>query len=165
MDCIRWLGLGSNLVTRTLFEYDEAGVNWLHRFKFSGDVALVHHVREVLKKEREPGVIYVPIPLGNERLSSRRFNQAEVLARAIGKTKCLLSKKEVSSQRELGKVQRRNRPNPFTIHTILACGKIVLVDDVYTTGTTLHQAAFMLRAAGYKQVSAICLFRALNKSK
>lgn len=164
-DCVRWLALGSDLVVRSIYAYDEAGANWLHRFKFSGDVALAGQVATVLKQLREPGAVYVPIPIGKERLLVRRFNQAEVLARLIGPTRQLLSKIEVSSQRELGKGERRRRPNPFAIQAAPTYGKIILVDDVYTTGTTLHQAAYTLKKAGYTEVSAVCLFRALNKSK
>nr|WP_240542794.1 phosphoribosyltransferase family protein [Exiguobacterium qingdaonense] len=164
-DCIRWLALGLDLTVRCLYAYDEAGVEWLHRFKFSGDVVIASSVAQALRRLRSSGVTYVPVPLGEARLRERRFNQAEVLARSIGMTKNYLGKLDVSSQRELGKEERRHRTNPFTVPTSVKCGKIILVDDVYTTGTTLHQAAFSLRQAGATEVSAICLFRALNKSK
>lgn len=164
-DCVRWLALGLDLTVRSIYAYDEVGANWLHRYKFGGDVALAHHVRDVLRAMREPGVVYVPIPLSRERLRTRRFNQAEVLARLIGPMEQALMKAEVSSQRELGKEERRHRENPFAVQQLPRCGKIVLVDDVYTTGTTLHQAALTLRRAGAEQVSAVCLFRTLNKSK
>lgn len=164
-DCVRWLALGLDLTVRSLYLYDEAGVNWLHRYKFGGDVVLANQMRPVLRQLREPDVVYVPIPLSEERLRTRRFNQAEVLARLIGPMERTLVKAEVSSQRELGKEERRHRANPFTVQRLPRCGKIVLVDDVYTTGTTLHQAALTLRRAGAEQVSAVCLFRTLNKSK
>lgn len=164
-DCIRWLALGSDLTVRCLYAYDEAGIEWLHRFKFSGDVVIAASVAPKLRALREPGATYVPVPLSDERHRSRRFNQAEVLAQKIGPTRQLIEKTEVSSQRELGKEERRHRTNPFTVPTSVKCGKIILVDDIYTTGTTLHQAAFSLRQVGATEVSAICLFRALNKSK
>ena len=164
-DCIRWLALGLDLTVHCLYAYDEAGIDWLHRFKFSGDVVIASSVAPALRASRSFGVTYVPIPLSKERLQIRRFNQAEVLARCIGPTRQLLEKMDVSSQRELGKEGRRHRTNPFTVPTSVKCGKIILVDDVYTTGTTLHQAAYSLRQAGASEVSAICLFRALNKSK
>lgn len=164
-DCVRWLALGLDLTVHSLYAYDVPGQCWLHRFKFGGDVALANHVKQALRSMREQGVVYVPIPLGDERLRARRFNQAEVLARMIGPTETILVKSDVSSQRELGKEERRHRLNPFAVQNVPRHEKIVLVDDVYTTGTTLHQAALTLKQAGVLEVSAVCLFRALNKSK
>lgn len=161
-DCRRWLALGLSLHTKTLFYYDRTGAEWMHRFKFFGDAVLFEALKPSLQVLAVPGVMYVPVPLSQERLAERRFNQAEVIARMIGPTRELLFKEETVSQRVFGKTGRRTRANPFRLREQRPSGRVVLVDDVYTTGTTLQQAALTLRNGGWDVVGAICLFRALR---
>ncbi|MGL6101920.1 MAG: ComF family protein, partial [Exiguobacterium acetylicum] len=55
----------------------------MHRFKFLGDTALLEMFTDDLKKVKIKQAVLVPIPLSIERLSDRRFNQAELIARRM----------------------------------------------------------------------------------
>src|SRR5450830_704500 len=101
--------------------------------------------------------LVLPMPLSRQRLQSRGFNQALVLARQLapGKTapRLLLRLKDTPPQSALKRAERLTSvQDAFAVEPLL-CQKIkgarlVLVDDVMTTGATLFAAARVLRAAG-----------------
>lgn len=97
----------------------------------------------------------VPVPLHRRRLASRGYNQAERIARGVSRalgfpvhTSLLRRVRHDSAQAKASEDDRRNRANPFA-----ARGgprrRVILVDDVITTGTTLAQAAKSLIEAGH----------------
>jgi len=161
-DCVRWREKGEQLVTRTLYLYDAAGKDFMHRFKFGGDPVLVEVFRNELKQVRRKVDWIVPIPLSAERIADRRYNQSALIARRIrGRKRDLLSRIDLKASSGLTKAEREGRENPFRPELPCAGKRILLVDDVYTTGTTLHQAASVLRAAGAVEVCALTLFRSV----
>lgn len=110
----------------------------------------------------------LPIPLSGERLSERGYNQSLLLARQLhpGKTNAhlLLRTRHTPSQRTLPRSERlANLVGAFAVdplRTHQAQGKrIVLIDDVMTSGASLHTAARELRRAGAAHISAIVLAR------
>lgn len=102
----------------------------------------------------------VPIPLHRARLVERGFNQSELLARVIAKrlglvvNKGLVRIKNVLPQVELsGPARRKNMTGAFAWRGASLKGRtVLLIDDVATTGTTLNEAARVLRDAGARQV-------------
>lgn len=125
------------------------------------------------------GVVMIPVPLHKKRKAQRGYNQAELLARQINiknerlKTKngLILTQKLIrhkyqkKSQTELsGSARRKNLVNCFSWvgDKNELKGKIVfLVDDVYTTGSTLNECAKILRRdAGVKEVWGLVLAKA-----
>ncbi len=119
----------------------------------------------------------VPIPLHGSRLKQRGFNQAELLidewpmlaknyrvTRSIllnGKN--LIRNRKTKSQTGLGKEKRKlNVKNAFSVSDAseVSGKQILLVDDVYTTGSTAEECAKTLIAAGAKTVSVLTLARA-----
>jgi len=113
--------------------------------------------------------ILIPVPLDKSRIKARGYNQAEELAKELSKVLLipvisdnLIKIKSTKSQMELTKEKReRNLQNAFAIKNPaeLADKKIFLVDDVYTTGSTMQECARVLRDAGAKQVWGIVIAR------
>lgn len=117
----------------------------------------------------------VPMPLHAQRAVKRGFNQSLLLAQALAKTWQSLSSIKVAVRpfllhktRDTGSQENRNRiqrfrsvKNAFMANESVAEKHIVLVDDVMTTGATLHSAAVALKKAGARSVTAITMARAL----
>ena len=126
--------------------------------------------------ERDAGVratlaaadFVLPLPLSNDRLAQRGFNQAAQLARALApakvRTDLLLRLRETAPQTALGRQQRAaNVRGAFGVEPLrireTSGRQLVLVDDVMTSGATLFEAAAALRAAGCAGVSAVVVAR------
>jgi ComF family protein len=116
----------------------------------------------------EQADLVLPMPLSRERLAERGFNQALELARALapGKHRCdlLLRVHHTQAQAELGLAARlRNVKGAFAVDPLRAAEirdrRIVLVDDVMTSGASLFGAAGALRQAGAAHVTALVLAR------
>ena len=113
--------------------------------------------------------VLMPVPSDKKKLKIRGYNQAEELAKELSKvlqipviTDNLIKIKSTKSQMELSKEERGiNLEGAFIIKkpTELAGKRIFLVDDVYTTGSTMEECAKVLRNTGVKQVWGIVLAR------
>jgi len=121
-------------------------------------------------------LLVVPVPLHARKLRQRGFNQSEVIARAALKLKpaggqltlaaeILVRKRETQSQIGLTRHQRReNMRGAFAVANAqpLKDREVLLVDDVFTTGTTASECARVLRRAGAKRVWVATVARTLK---
>lgn len=155
---------------RSLFLFTDAMREILHHFKYSGRVslgrALGRRLREHMLEEGFTGRLAVPVPLHRKRERERGFNQAELLARHLGVTvdrDLLLRRKNTPSQTGLSRSQRAlNLSAAFEVRgTPPEC--VLVVDDVYTTGATLHEIAKTLKRAGAERVEVLTVARVLRQ--
>lgn len=115
------------------------------------------------KKER----VIIPIPLHPKRKRFRGFNQSEILAEEISaflkipvKNNILVRKKYSRPQVGLDKKQRnKNIQDAFGLDSRLEISgqSVILIDDVYTTGSTMNEAAKVLKKGGVKEVIGIVI--------
>lgn len=147
---------------------------WLPRFKFHHDLAagrlLSQLMLEACATAPRPDAL-VPVPLHRARLRSRGYDQALELAKPLACalalplcTDILARTRSTSAQSTLHATQRRaNLAGAFVYAgagTRPLAAHVVLVDDVMTTGATLHAAARALLAAGVARVDAWTCARA-----
>lgn len=143
-------------------------------FKFRQHPGWAHSFAQLLRATPwvEPALdaadMLIPMPLSRQRLQERGYNQARVLAHALDRTKLadgvLLRMLDTPAQRTLPRSERlRAVQHAFAVDPLqvgrLAQRRIVLLDDVMTSGASLHAAARVLRAAGAVHVTALVLAR------
>lgn len=109
----------------------------------------------------------VPVPLSMKRLRERGFNQSLLIARIVSEEKgipmlidILLKKKETPPQTELSAKERlSNLKGAFEVKGNIEGMRILLVDDVMTTGATVTECSKELIKAGAKEVIVLTLAR------
>ena len=160
---------------RAAARYDGVTREALHAFKFRGRRALATPLGDLLVETATgrlpagPPDVLLPVPLHPRRERERGFNQAALLARALGRAWSRPVREDVlvrtvatASQTELDATARRaNVRNAFRIRrpALVAGRHVALVDDVFTTGATLSECARCLREAGAARVGALTLAR------
>jgi len=112
--------------------------------------------------------LLLPLPLSDQRLRERGYNQALLLTRQLNaaktRTDLLLRIQHTPAQHTLKRAQRLSILNhAFAVEPLqlnaLKDRRVVLVDDVMTTGASLYAAARVLKAAGARHVSALVMAR------
>ena len=160
---------------RAVMRYSDASARLVHRFKYSDRMEaapafarwLVRAGGDILAEAD----IVVPVPLHRRRLFSRRFNQSAELSRAVATLSGLAHEPELLMRTRAtrpqvgltGDQRRRNVARAFSVHPgaegQVKDRKVVLVDDVMTTGATVEACSRALLKAGAAEVSVLCLAR------
>lgn len=155
-----------------VWRYTKAMKQSIHRFKYDNKreyadffvEEVIKHYGEWIGSMQVDAVI--PVPLHRSKQRMRGFNQAELIAKGIGKaldlpveTKYVERYRKTKVQNVLNDTERKNNVKKAFKITCndVKLKRILLVDDIYTTGSTIDAIAEVLKTAGAEQVYFCCL--------
>ena len=141
----------------------------IHHLKYADRVSLAKPLGDILKEclqqHEFQGTQIIPVPLHRSRERVRGYNQAELIASRLGlplSTRLLRRRKNTPSQTGLTRNERkRNLAGAFEVKGKIR-GKLIIVDDVYTTGSTMSEIAKTLKKAGAERVEVLTVARVAN---
>ena len=152
---------------RALFVYRGTILKSMYRFKYANRRRYAAFLAEEAAarygdwfKEKEIEVI-VPVPMFRKKKRQRGYNQAELLARELGRqmqipvcTNAVLRIRNTKPQKKLGSRERQdNLKDAFAVSGQWNISQtVLLIDDIYTTGSTIHRIAKLLKKAGVQKV-------------
>lgn len=162
-DCQNWLKRGEEVNHQAIYKYDEAMREYFKMYKFSGHYQLrqifAQEIKKVIKTYKNYTVI--PIPVSSKRLEERGFCQVTAILEwcDIPYTQVFV-KNDSENQSTKNKQDRLETKGTFSI--IKGNNfpmKVLLFDDIYTTGSTINQARHMLRQEGIKEIKSLSIAR------
>lgn len=158
---------GGFLAVAACFPYEKGFRRTLHRLKFQEERALARPLGLLMAEaasslgEELDGVTWVP--MSPQKLRRRGYNQSELLAKAVAKElglpawNLLEQVRETDTQHSLTRAQRAdNVRGAYRAKSATLGKRVLLVDDIVTTGATLRACAQGLYGAGAQKVCAVC---------
>lgn len=146
----------------SFFHYDGPVKKAIKSIKYRGVSDLVKEFVNLAKTPNFSGFVLIPIPLYIKRLRQRGFNQAVALGSCLSipmRTDILYRAKETKPQAEMKRKERLKNMNDVFRADASTHRRVILFDDVFTTGATMRAAASTLKRVGVKQVWAVTMAR------
>lgn len=156
-----------------LFQYESLVRKLILRYKFSNKAYLNHFfANEIAKNEKTKEVLkqydmIIPVPMHKKKMQKRGYNQTELVANELEKSLEIPARKDILSkvvntttQSKLGgKARQTNIQHAFFIQNDIEVEnkKIILLDDIYTTGATSEECSRVLKEAGASEILVLVL--------
>ncbi len=158
---------------RSAFRFEGVAREAVHQLKYNNLRAIAPEMAGLMlpfyRDSGVPGDVLVPVPLHPKRLKERGYNQSGLIARGLGRLTglsvnedCLVRQRNTGSQaRTSNVVERRNNVSGAFIcrNNKLSGQRVILVDDVVTSGATLNACASALKEGGALSVWGITFAR------
>lgn len=155
--------------------------NLIHQLKYGGKAYVADSLSQIMYDRLCAEALpdwpdwIVPVPMHEKKRRKRGYNQAELLAEGISqlsdipRINALMRRKETAAMSGLtGAERRENLKNVFTVCEkqvrIIENRTLLLIDDVYTTGTTADECAAALLSAGAGQVYVLVFASGTDRS-
>lgn len=157
-----------NFHHEALFKYNEVFKQWMMQYKISGDYRLRYtfqqEIRDFFRFFQREKYLICPLPLSQQRFHKRGFNQVSSFLEAAGVpvTALLVKSLHTKPQAEKNRQDRLQMQQPFELNVEpeeIRGSKIILVDDVYTTGRTMFHGASLLLKHEPKEIRSFSLAR------
>lgn len=157
---------------RAAFAYEWPLAPLIHRYKYGSNLALARLFAHCLAARVRTAVdLVIPMPLADERLAERGFNQALEIARGVCRRKglglaadaCRRVRATAPQATLPWKERARNIRGAFVCDADLSGLRVAVVDDVLTTGATLNELARNLRKAGAREIQGWVVARTVKQ--
>ncbi len=157
---------------RAVFCYQGAVRGMLYRYKYAGrrdysEFFAVQAAKRYADWARQRGIeMVLPIPLSKKRKRRRGYNQAEMFAKKFSElaglpfdAKLLVRTRDTLPQKRLSARERKNNlKNAFKMsQSVVNLNKVLLIDDIYTTGSTIDAAVLACMQAGVREIYYLCI--------
>ncbi len=164
----------------SLFRYEDDIVRLVHQLKFAEKITCARtigelflsepHIVKMIEAERPDCLL--PVPLHASRLRQRGFNQSIEIARVLAKKLALpIEYNAIIRQRKTGaqtgldaRQRRKNIKGAFAVKEKLAYRRVLIIDDVVTTGSTVNELARLLKRHKVERVGVLSIARAPIKN-
>lgn len=162
-----------NIKTMHIFRYEGEIRKKIIDYKFHNEPYLYKtFAKIILKNKKVCGFlknydIIIPVPIAKKRKLSRGYNQTELIAKEITKSldlklikNVLIKQKNVVAQSSLNKTERKqNIKNAFTVKDVekILDKNVLILDDIYTTGSTVLECTKVLQKHGIKQIGILTI--------
>lgn len=154
---------------RGILIYDDATSKAIQKFKYNMDTTYSKALGLIISSysDLKSFDMVIPVPLHIKRLRERGFNQSLLLARAVGKRHRITvdpfalkrTRWTVPQVNLSGKERKLNVKGAFEVQKDVKGKRVLLVDDVYTTGATVRECSKVLKKSGAKDVCVLTLAR------
>ena len=151
---------------RAVFEYTSIAYS-IYRFKYGSrqeyapflGMCMAYALEDFVRQIKPDGLI--PVPLSKERFAKRGYNQAELLARQVGKvlnipvySHLVMRIKNTVPQKELNEKQRQNNLKKAfkMVPNVVKLKTIIIIDDIYTTGATIDALSEVFLESGTREI-------------
>lgn len=165
-------------LARACFIYNEASRSMILRFKHSDETFLAHYfamwLNRLIRTNGLQADMVIPVPLHWKRLFTRKYNQAALIASCVANNLkipfdpfILTRPSSTQSQGHLSRNQRKlNVKGAFNVpehlrHKLLN-KRVILIDDVLTTGATINECSKILKKAGVWEIYVLTVGRVVN---